>query len=279
MIALPFYKVHGAGNDMLVFSGKNLPLAGRAKTECIRRLAHRNLGVGADQVLEVLSYKPLSIQIWNCDGSRAEMCANGARTFLYLAAQEGWLDKKVARVPLKVSGGKYEGIKRGDTYELSLGTPKILGQNKIKLGKEMIPYWDVNVGNPHAVIFTNGDKSLQAWSAPPYFNYKEYGTQIECNPQFPNKTNVEFVRDWKKKKGYIEVLVEAWERGAGATLSCGSGAVAVATVFHQKFKCDLVKIRMTDFVLEVRFEGDVAHLSGPCEYTAKGTYLVRDFCE
>lgn len=274
VIALPFYKVHGAGNDMLVFFKKDLPLAARQKSEFIRRFAHRNFGLGSDQVVEVLSLKPLAIQIWNCDGSKAEMCANGSRTFLFLAAREGWIEKSLKRIPLRVSGGQYEGLKEAaGSYELSLGCPKILGEKTLKLGKECLPFVEVNVGNPHTVIFTKNGK-VASWKAPKDFDYREYGRAIEPLPMFPNKTNIEFVRDWKIQNGQGDVRVEAWERGAGATLSCGSGAVAVAAVFHHRYGCKVVRIRMTNFVLKVRFENDIAFLSGPCEFIAKGTYSV-----
>lgn len=70
----------------------------------MKRIAHRQLGIGCDQLVEVESLKPLAIQIWNTDGSRAEMCANGTRVFLHLGAKKKWFDPKAKRVPLKVSG-------------------------------------------------------------------------------------------------------------------------------------------------------------------------------
>ena len=76
-----FHKLHGAGNDLLVLTSSELPKANKAAF--IRRIAHRQLGIGCDQIMEVLSKKPLAIQVWNQDGSKAEMCANGSRTFLF----------------------------------------------------------------------------------------------------------------------------------------------------------------------------------------------------
>lgn len=272
-IALPFYKLHAAGNDMLVFLSKNLPLAGRKKREFVQKIAHRNLGLGSDQVLEVLSTKPLAIQIWNCDGSKAEMCANGARAILFLAAKLKWISTKLKEVPLEVSGGKYLGLRREDSFELCLGAPKILGEKQLQLGTENVPYLEVSVGNPHAVIFSTGSPEMRPW-CPKEFDYKKFGPAIECHPDFPQKTNVEFIRSWKATKSQVEVQVEAWERGAGATLSCGSGAVAVAAVMRKFLGASLVKVRMTDFVLEVRFdEKNRAYLSGPCAFVASGTYF------
>jgi diaminopimelate epimerase len=264
-----YWKLHGAGNDLLVVHSKDLP--GKNKAQFVRRMAHRQLGIGCDQLAEVLSLKPLSIQIWNQDGTKAEMCANGSRTFLYLAAREGWLDRKAKRVPLQVSGGQYEGVRATPgNYELSLGAPEIGIPSSILLGREKIPYVPVRTGNPHAVIWMAGRGS---WKAPKAFDFKTYGPRVETHRAFPKKTNVEFIRSLKVSDGSAEVLVEAWERGAGATLSCGSGAVAVAALVRRRTGVARVRVRMTDFVLKIRFEGEAAFLSGPCALVSSGSYF------
>jgi diaminopimelate epimerase len=259
VIALPFYKVHGAGNDMLVFFRSHFPLAARQKSKFIRLFAHRNYGLGSDQVVEVLSLNPLAIQIWNCDGSKAEMCANGSRSFLFLADQEAWIPNTKTRIPLIVSGVQYEGVKKSSgAFEFALGRPKIVGIKTLKLDGSAVPFFDVNIGNPHAVIFTKRGK-IPYCKVPKNFDYRHYGQKIEPMPIFPNKTNVEFVRDWKVKK----------------TQSCGSGAVAVAAVFRRYFGCKVVSVRMTNFKLLVRFDNEIASLSGPCEFIAKGTFSFQ----
>ncbi|MGZ3692890.1 MAG: diaminopimelate epimerase [Bdellovibrionota bacterium] len=267
---LPFYKLQGAGNDAIVFFKKDLRRNGAKKTAFLRQMAHRQLGIGTDQFVEVLSLKPLSVQIWNGDGSTAEMCANGTRSFLYLAAEQGWVDPKKQKISIRVSGQNYTANRIKLGYELCLGTPQIGELETLALGKDKIPFHPVSTGNPHAVILCGEGSGY--WSPPTDFSYTLHGPQIESAPRFPKKTNVEYVRSVSKMGRDSVVRVEAWERGAGATLSCGSGAVAVAALLRSQGQGNSFKIKMTDFELQVRFEGDQAFLSGPCALVAKGEY-------
>lgn len=266
-----FYKLHGAGNDILVLYSEDMPKANKAAF--VRRIAHRNLGIGCDQLMEILSLQPLTIQVWNQDGSTAEMCANGSRTFLFLAALQGWIPKAAKKVPIRISGKRYEGRKASaGNYELCLGKAVIGKTEILRLDGKSIPFWPVRTGNPHAVIFL-GDGPY-SWKAPANFSYLEYGAKIEVHPHFPKKTNVEFVRGVQVNGKTAHVNVEAWERGAGPTLSCGSGAVAVAAVVRKLTGVELVSVKMTEFELQIRFEGDQAFLSGPCALVASGkTYI------
>jgi diaminopimelate epimerase len=265
----PFHKLHGAGNDLLVVHSSDLPK--RNKSAFVRRMAHRQTGIGCDQVVELLSTRPLAVQIWNKDGSQAEMCANGSRSFLFLAALEGWLEAKAETVPLEVSGAPYLGRKVKGGYELCLGSPKILGADQLALAGESVPFWEVSTGNPHAVVLLHEGK--HHWAAPRAFNFLEYGPRMETHARFPRRTNVEFVHPWKRKGKEVVVKVEAWERGAGPTLSCGSGAVAVAAVLRELTGAERFRVQMTQFELQVKFEGDQAYLSGPCALVAKGWYF------
>lgn len=272
--ALPFYKVHGAGNDMLVFRKCDLPLTGRKKVEYLRLFAHRQLGLGADQMLEIVSMKPLAIQIWNKDGSQAEMCANGARTFLYLAAQEKWIAAKAPQVSLVVSGKSYTAYKEAEGYSFSLGVPQVLGSELCRIKGESIPFWRVSAGNPHAIVFLKGEKKFRPWKKKD-FSYLQWGPLLENHKLFPERTNVEFVRNWKQKGAQVDVWVDTWERGAGPTLSCGSGAVAVAGALRALLGASLVRVYMTEFCLSVRFsEDERAWLSGPSAIVAKGHYFA-----
>lgn len=267
---LPFYKLQGAGNDVVVFFRKTLGAKGAKKVDFLRRMAHRQLGIGTDQFVEVISLKPLALQIWNADGSTAEMCANGTRSFLFLAAQEKWIDAKKKQITIQVSGKLYAANRLGKNgYELGLGTPEIAPAEVLSLGAEKIPFVPVTTGNPHAVILCDKNN----WRPPANFSLLNHGPRIETHPRFPKKTNVEFVRAHSKTGNTIHARVEAWERGAGATLSCGSGAVAVAAVLRRRLRGNLVLVRMTDFELRIRFEGDQGYLSGPCALVAMGEYF------
>lgn len=257
---------------MIVFEGKRLRFSGRKKAEFLRRMAHRQLGIGADQLLEIQSRRPLSIQIWNQDGTTAEMCANGSRTFLFLAEHEGWIKKREKRVPLVISGKFYEGLRAKKGFEICLGRPEIRSHESLPVHGELIPFFEVNVGNPHAVILCSGGEGH--WQPPRDFSFLDYGPLLESHKRFPKRTNVEFVRGIKVEKDVAVAEVEVWERGAGPTLSCGSGAVAVARVLRCELGTDRVRVKTNGFELEVRFEGDLAYLSGPSALVAKGTYFV-----
>ncbi|MCO5142089.1 MAG: diaminopimelate epimerase [Oligoflexia bacterium] len=268
-IRLPFYKIEGAGNDMIVFFGKDLPLKGSKKSQFLCGMADRRLGIGCDQFLEIVSLDFLEIKIWNSDGSSAEMCANGARSFLFLAKQEGWVSD-AEKLQLKVSGRFCEGEKKGLGYAFCLGEPKVESHESLLALKEKIAFYRVNAGNPHAIILMGGKNA--EWKAKKDFSYLRFGPVIESHKKFPKKTNVEFVRDWKIQKNQVVARVETWERGAGPTLSCGSGAVAVACLLREKTMKDLFTIKMNQFDLVVEFRGRKAYLSGPSKVIAQGTY-------
>jgi len=264
-----FYKLHGAGNDILVVHSKDMPT--RSKAEFVKGISHRQLGIGCDQLVEVSSTKPLECQIWNGNGTKSEMCANGTRVLLYLAAKLKWFSPSAKEISLKVSGKKYEALKVKDGYELCLGEPEIGSLEALELDSQRILFWPVRTGNPHAVILTTNHKL--AWTPPADFSYKVTGPQIETHARFPQKTNVEFIRSLSQKGSRAAALVEVWERGAGATMSCGSGAVASASVVHGLTGAELVEIQMTNFKLQVRFEGERAFLSGPSALVAEGMYF------
>ncbi len=258
---VPFYKLHGAGNDILVVESKFLPK--KNKSKWIQRFACRQLGLGADQVMEVRKKNPLQFFVWNADGSRAEMCANGSRVLLYLSNRLGWSRKK--EIPFSIGKKKYVGYQISkNVFELSLGNPMFEGQETLEASLGKIPFARVIVGNPHAVIFSN---------ELPAFSFRELGKEIEHHKEFPQRTNVEFIREWKKQGNRIDATVDVWERGAGATLSCGSGAVAVAKVLKEKSGLSHFQIKMNQFVLKVRFEGEEAYLSGPSTLVAIGDYV------
>lgn len=260
---IPFHKLHGAGNDILVVFSKDLPKSNLPNL--MRQMAHRQMGIGCDQIVEVKSLDPLAIQIWNGDGTKAEMCANGTRVFLYLAQQKKWM--KPSQRALKVSGKSYSFFPTSDSFELSLGEPKVWPDQTLSLEGEAIPYTDVNVGNPHIVIFASDWKKAD-------FSHLSYGPKLETHSRFPAKTNVHFVDGIEGSQKAPLVHVRHWERGAGPTLSCGSGAVAVAAALRQKTGVSKVTVEMNGFLLKVRFEGEHAFLSGPSTLIASGL-LVR----
>ena len=267
---LPFFKVVGAGNDCLVAFGEHLSSLGVEPAKIVRSICDRHNGIGADQFFEVHSTAPLAVQVWNCDGSKAEMCANGTRSFLLLAREQAWVDASVKELSVLVSGKAYTASWSSTGYELCLGSPKVEPEAEVTIQERSIPYIPVSVGNPHAVVYVQES----GWIEPSDFQFKEWGSLLETHPQFPNRTNVEFIRSIEVQGDHAEVNIEVWERGAGATLSCGTGAVAVAAAISAENKAlKRFSVIMNGNVLNVRLEGGKAFLSGPSRTIAKGTYL------
>ncbi|NUM88121.1 MAG: diaminopimelate epimerase [Bdellovibrionales bacterium] len=272
---IPFAKVHSAGNDAIILEEASWRGSSPArKAELVRRIAHRSMGVGADQVLEVLERNPLRFQVWNQDGSRAEMCANGTRSLCHFAFLRGWIPPASATISVEVSGRPYVVRRRARGFSVSLGSPVVKPPRTLRQRGQAIPWVSVNVGNPHAVIFMTGGRG--EWRAPSDFDFREWGRELEVHAAFPQRANIEFVRKLRVTGSRAEVLTEFWERGAGATLSCGTGAVAVAAAVRaQREGVREVLVRMTQFELRVTFDGPSAWLSGPSVLVAEGVWFGR----
>lgn len=230
---MKFSKMHGLGNDFVIVNGlveKNL---GNLE-ELARRVCHRNFGVGADGLIFVLPSEEADIRmrIFNSDGSEPEMCGNGIRCFAKYVYQEGIVPKEIIRVEtlagiivprLIIEGATISGI------QVDMGPP-VLEPDKIPMrGFASGPVVDepleidgktlsitaVSMGNPHCVVFVPDVGAVA---------FDTLGPKLETHPAFPRKTNVEFVQVSNQE----QVKVRVWERGAGPTLACGTGACAVA---------------------------------------------------
>ena len=231
---LKFSKMHGIGNDFPIIDesqGEQIPEADKA--EACRQLCHRNFGVGGDGVLFVVPSEVADIgyRMFNPDGSEAEMCGNGIRCFGDFVYRNKIVEKETMTVETK-SGSK--------TIEITVedGEPVLF---KVNMGKStfkvpQIPmiadseeFVDgdldvidttfkatcVNVGNPHAILFVDDVDAI---------DIDKYGPAIECHEVFPEKINVHFVEVISKNEGKMRT----WERGAGVTLACGTGATSTA---------------------------------------------------
>lgn len=231
---LKFSKMHGIGNDFPIIDeskGEVIPEAD--KPEACRFLCHRNFGVGGDGVLFVVPSEVADIgyRMFNPDGSEAEMCGNGIRCFGDFVYRKGILKKEEMTVETK------SGIKT-ITISLENGEPALF---KVDMGlstfktKEIPMICDedeflngsldvldttfnvtaISVGNPHAIIFVDDVDAV---------DIDKYGPAIECHEVFPEKINVHFVEVISKNEGKMRT----WERGAGVTLACGTGATSTA---------------------------------------------------
>jgi diaminopimelate epimerase len=228
---LEFTKMHGAGNDFVVLDGVRgelPPIEPLARDLCDRRF-----GIGCDQLLVVRPSRSadFAMEIWNPDGSRAEMCANGIRAFYRYVRSRGLTSAD--EISVETLGGVVHPRAAGaDLVTVDMGRP-VLAPAKIptRLGAGDGPVLDVpllvdgerllvssvSMGNPHCVLYVDDvNRAL----------VERLGPRIEHHDAFPNRVNVEFVQVMSRD----HLRQRTWERGTGETLACGSGACAAAVV-------------------------------------------------
>ena len=240
---LEFTKMHGAGNDFVVLDGIREALP--PLEALARRLCDRHFGIGADQVLVLRESRDADfrMEIWNADGSQAEMCANGIRAFARYLRDRGLARGDEIAVET-LSGVVRPRFAGGDRVTVDMGRP-VLEPAKIptRLGRGDGPVLDVplevagerlrvssvSLGNPHAVLFVDD---------PDRAPVERLGPLLEHHPAFPNRVNVEFAA----VVGRDRIRQRTWERGTGETLACGSGAcaTAVAGMLRGKLARDVV---------------------------------------
>jgi diaminopimelate epimerase len=278
MAELAFTKMHGAGNDFVVLDGLRDELPAIAPLAA--RLCDRHLGIGADQLLVVRpgASADFRMEIWNADGSQVEMCANGIRAFYKYLRDRGHTDREEIGVET-LSGVVRPRWAGADRVTVDMGLP-VLAPAKIPttLGSGDGPVIEVplavdgqtlrvstvSMGNPHAVIYVGDPEAAPV---------ERWGSIIEHHPAFPNRVNVEFVRVLDRRR----IAQRTWERGAGETLACGSGACAVAVVSMLRGVVDrAVRIELRGGVLEIAWPTDDAHvqMTGPAAEVFTGTIEI-----
>lgn len=231
---LKFSKMHGIGNDFpIIDESKEEVIPEADKAEACRFLCHRNFGVGGDGVLFVVPSEVADIgyRMFNPDGSEAEMCGNGIRCFGDYVYRKGILKEKKMTVETKSGIKTIEITLDNDEpslFKVDMGTatfktteiPMISDEEEFLEGDlnvldETLKVTAISVGNPHAIIFVDDVESI---------DMDKMGPAIECHDVFPEKINVHFVQVLSKNEG----IMRTWERGAGVTLACGTGATSTA---------------------------------------------------
>ena len=211
---LAFTKMQGAGNDFVVldFTEKSFPLTEKQ----IRFLANRHFGIGCDQILvvEKSSKADFRYRIFNADGGEVEQCGNGARCFVKFVHARGLTDKREIRV--ETLGGIIVPRLDGDgEVSVNMGSPVFESTETLQVEGKSVELTILSMGNPHAVQIV-----ADVAAAP----VTTQGPLLERHRRFPKRVNA----------GYMQVLdrgriaLRVWERGAGETLSCGTGACAAA---------------------------------------------------
>ena len=245
-----FSKWHALGNSYLVVEeGMN--------AERARRVCDVRYGIGSDGVVEVVSTNgaEAKIVIWNPDGSVAEFSGNGSR----IAA--AWLAARAATSEVTIAVGRrsYPAAIRADgTVAMSVRGVEVGATETIELEGERVELTTVSVGNPHAVVRSNADRT----------ELLRLGPQLETHERFPERTNVQLVR--VDARNALTVLV--WERGAGETSASGSSAVAAAAAAVTNGWCESpVTIRMPGGELTVELDDEArVTLVGPAEEICVG---------
>lgn len=271
---VPFTKMHGAGNDFVVFDGVSRPI--HLTPEKIRRLADRHFGIGCDQVLLVerpaASGADFRYRIFNADGGEVEQCGNGARCFVRFVRDKGLTAKD--EIALETLAGMiYPRLEPDGSVTVNMGVPRFepdevpfkaeARQNvyDLKVDGQTVSMNVLSMGNPHAVQVV-----MDVDSAP----VNTQGPIIERHPRFPRGVNA----------GYMQIVdprhirLRVYERGAGETLACGSGACAAMVAGRQRgLLDDKVEVKLLGGTLRVSWagEGQPVRMTGPAVTVFEGT--------
>ena len=261
--------MHGLGNDFVLVDTRKEKLDGIDLAELAQDICDRHFGIGADGLLLVWpsDKADAKMQIFNPDGSEPEMCGNGIRCFAkYL--YESMKEKKALLSVETKAGIMLPAViaEKGNVsaVEVDMGVPQTGKDVTIEVGGLKFDVHEVSMGNPHAIIFVDDLGSI---------NLAEVGPLIENHKNYPNRTNVEFVKVIDRK--HVEVKV--WERGAGVTLACGTGACAVAAASILANKTDQeVIVKLPGGNLDIEWNRDDKHIlmRGPAETVFEGSYLL-----
>ncbi len=248
---MKFIKMHGIGNDYVYIDCFKEKVDKPA--ELAKFVSDRHFGIGSDGLILVCPSESCDVKMdmYNLDGSRGEMCGNGARCVAKLAYDNGYVKKK--KFLLETLGGVKEiEVHPGkdnlvETVTVNMGKPKLtskLPEHIFVMNKDE-EFVGIDVGNPHAVYFLDSLEKLKA------LDLEKIGSFYENHERFPNRVNSEFIYVKDKENIYMRV----WERGSGETLACGTGATASAYASILKgLVLDKVHLHLTGGVLDIEFD-------------------------
>ena len=274
---LQFTKMHGLGNDYVYMDAINQKIENRS--ELAKFVSNRHFGIGSDGLILICPSEraDFRMQMFNQDGSEAEMCGNGIRCVGKFVYDKGLTNKETITVEtlagiktlvMTAKNGKIE------TARVDMGEP-ILEPEKIPVISKENPvknlklnevdkefnFTCVSMGNPHAVTFIKEDVNK--------FDICKYGAKLEINNVFPKKANIEFINVIDDKT----LKMRVWERGAGETLACGTGACAsvVAAILNGYTKRD-VTVHLLGGDLKIKWDENDNHvyMTGPATTVFEG---------
>lgn len=301
---MKFTKMHGCGNDYIYVNGFTEKIEPEKKPELAQRLSDRHFGIGGDGVIFInpSTEADFEMEMYNADGSRAEMCGNGIRCvakyvydkgltdktdisviscgkvkYLQLFIKEGKVDSvrvnmgapilQPGWIPVIMSDGKKHtgachGVREQENNADEAAKENVINEPITVQGKEY-KMTCVSMGNPHAVIFIDDVTNLEIEKVGPYF---------ENHERFPNRINTEFVKVLDQKT----VQMRVWERGTGETLACGTGCCAtVVACILNGLTDNTVTVKLLGGEIEITWdrEADLVYMTGPAETVFEGEIL------
>ncbi|MBP8173890.1 MAG: diaminopimelate epimerase [Aeromonadaceae bacterium] len=268
-----FSKMHGLGNDFMVVDGVTQKVY--FTTETIRRLADRHFGIGFDQLLLVEPpYDPeqdFHYRIYNADGSEVQQCGNGARCFARFVRLKGLTNKD--RIAVSTMSGRIVlQLEQDNQVTVNMGIPefepakvpfraqKAEKTYLLRVDEQTVMCGVVSMGNPHCVLEVDSVKSAPVESL---------GPLLESFDRFPERVNVGFM----EVVSASEIRLRVYERGAGETLACGTGACAAAVIGMSQGKLsERVKVHLPGGTLQIAWKGPgtPVFMTGPAEHVFDG---------
>ncbi len=285
MSKIKFTKMQGLGNDFVLVDYEEIKNSDIPLSELAARMCDRKFGIGADGLIvvnpdDMKSNTDVCWRILNSDGSEPQMCGNGMRCFAQYVFNHGLVKEKKFSVNT-LAGTIIPEVLDNDLVRVNMGKP-ILEAEKIPVQSNLFPVLNdtlqaedrtfqfsaVSMGNPHCLIFTDENTEELAL---------KYGSSIENNPIFPEKTNVEFIKVISEK----HIKINVWERGCGITLACGTGACAstVAAILNNLTE-NKVKADLPGGTLTIEWAGNSidkdndVFMTGSAKVVFEGEYLL-----
>lgn len=277
---IEFDKMEGCGNDYVYIDGNRFDLDSDIKPDFVRKLSDRHFGIGSDGVIFINSsdIANFEMEMWNADGTRAEMCGNGIRCvakYVYdhnlISSQEMTIEsmgkiKYITVFPDSDNKVKTVSVDMGEPVLEAVKVPVIADNENepvinvpITIDGTDYRMTCVSMGNPHAVVFEDPDT----------IGIETIGPKFENNKCFPNRTNTEFVKIIDRNT----VKMRVWERGTGETLACGTGccATAVACVLNDLTNRD-ISIHVLGGIINVKWDESNNHIymTGPATKAFEG---------
>lgn len=263
---MDFTKMQGIGNDYIYVNCLKKEIEN--PSEIARRISDRHFGVGSDGLVLICSdpSADFRMRMFNADGSESEMCGNAARCVGKYVFEKG-LTKKAEISLMTGAGIKTLNIREKNgsvvSVRVDMGIPEISRSSEtLMIDNESFSFTRVSTGNPHAVIFVDDAEN---------FDVEKYGKKIECHPVFPNRTNTEFAQVLSGDR----IRMRVWERGAGETMACGTGACAtLAAAAFNGYTGRKAFLDLNGGSLLIEWDENNNHIyqEGPAEFVFEGKW-------